>query len=217
MVSQSFGWARLRVKYSFSRQHLAAARLYADLAAKLEDELKSPAAPDPGKAAHRAHVTSAVVFSVGFLESSINEFYLEASDKNTTALAGMAEPQIEAVAALWPETEQRFVITKYNKALLACGKRQLDEESNLVQAVESAVVMRNAIVHYRPEWDDTRVIHADLQQRMKGRFKENALAEQNSLWFPHLCLGRGCAEWCVENAIAFMTEFCSRLGIPSRC
>jgi hypothetical protein len=85
-----------------------------------------------------------------------------------------------------------------------------------VQAVEAAVLMRNAIIHYHPEWDDELDTHGDLQVRMKGKFKENALADRNSLWFPHVCLGEGCALWSIENAVALMTELCSRIGIPNR-
>jgi hypothetical protein len=36
------------------------------------------------------------------------------------------------------------------------------------------------------------------------------------VWFPHKCLGAGCAEWAVESAIHFSHQFVSILGIRER-
>ena len=74
--------------------------------------------------------------------------------------------------------------------------------------------IRNALIHYRPEWDNEQKEHKKLKERLSGRFALNKHGA--GLWFPHQCLGAGCAAWATNQAESFMTDFCQRLGIPNR-
>ncbi len=69
-----------QVKHSFSTQHFRAAKHFATQAARIESRCVSSAHPAPPS--HRAYVTGAVISVVAGLESSINELYLEAVDRN---------------------------------------------------------------------------------------------------------------------------------------
>jgi hypothetical protein len=205
--------ASARVKHSFSRQHLVGARHLAELASAIE---KNGASTEQEKTHHRAYVSGAVIFSVAFLEASINELYLEAIDKNANALSGLTPPQIEILAELWETTEQHSVLGKYQVALAACGKSRFEKGLEPYQAADGLVKVRNALIHYRPEWDDELEEHKKLYERLNGRFPLNTLAAAGSLWFPHLCMGAGCAQWATEQAANFATEFCARMDIPNR-
>jgi hypothetical protein len=163
---------------------------------------------------HRAYVTGSVVFSVAFLEASINEFFLEAVDGNQITLAGMTVQQMECVANRWEE--RRNVLGKYQIALAACGVQLFDEDAEPFQGTYGLVKMRNVLIHYRSEWDDELKEHQTVEKLVKGRFHLNGLAHPGSLWFPDQCLGAGCAEWAVNQAAQFVGEFCQRLGIPIR-
>jgi len=79
------------VIHKFSRQHLEAARHFADSAMDVESE---PNLTERHRSAHRAYVTGAIIFSVAFLEASINEFYLEAVGLDQTSLQGLTAQQL---------------------------------------------------------------------------------------------------------------------------
>ena len=78
------------------------------------------------------------------------------------------------------------------------------------------VTLRNALVHYRPEWDDHLDVHQVVRDAVEGRFALNPLAGSKSLWFPHQCLGAGCAMWATDQVASLVKEVTNRLGIPSR-
>jgi len=205
--------ATTKMKHSFSRQHLAAARLFAQLATEIEARGE---AEETTKKEHRAYVTGAVVFSVAFLEASINELYLEAVDGNKTSLPSLTDPQFTILTELWPIVEQQQILGKYQTVLAACGLHRFDKGAEPFQGVDNLVKIRNVLIHYRPEWDDELVEHKKIQDRLSDKFELNPLAGPGTLWFPHQCLGSGCSRWAVEQVGQFMTEFCQRLEIPSR-
>lgn len=209
--------AKARVKHSFSLQHLRAAAYFSDNAEALEAEAQ--ASPDRSKLLnpHRAYVTGAIISAVAALEASINELFLEACDRNPHTLTGLSPAVVDRLADEWQELERTPILTKYQIALQVAGKSCFDKGAQPFQDTASLMELRHALVHYKPEWDDEREDHENLEVRLSGRFDLNSLAGDSSLWFPHRCLGAGCARWSEETARLFLREFCLRLGIPSRC
>ena len=199
-----------RVKHNFSRQHFAAAGHFAILAVAAAD------GTEQSLSVHRANVSGSVVFATAFLEASINELFLEAKDNNNNTLAGLIPSQIHILAELWDTVEQHSILGKYQIALAACGKDRFDKGGEPFQGADALVKMRNALIHYRPEWDDELEEHKKLQVRLSDRFSPNPLMAAGSLWFPHLCMGAGCAQWAVRQVAEFSKEFCARMSIPSR-
>jgi hypothetical protein len=212
--------ATARVKHTFWRQHLLAARHFANLAVDAEAAIASKAEGDrteQSRSEHRAYVSGAVVFAAAFLEASINELYLEATDPGTNTLAGLSELQKDALsrhAARTVKSSQN--LSKYQTALAKCRKAQFDKRVEPFRGADGLVEMRNALVHYRPEWSDEPDEHDDLRGRLTGRFQVNPLVAAGSLWFPHLCMGAGCAQWAVDQAAEFSKAFCERMGVPER-
>lgn len=205
--------ATLRMKHSFSRQHLVAARHFAHLATEAEEQNEVSRTL---KTEHRAYVTGAIVFSVAFLEASINELYLEAVDINRTTLSTLTDPQFTILAELWPIVEQTQALGKFQIVLASCGCSRFDKGVEPFQGVDSLIKIRNALIHYRPEWDNELDEHKKIHNRVSNKFALNPFTDKSSLWFPHQCLGAGCAKWGIGRVEQFIVEFCQRLGIPSR-
>ena len=206
--------ALLRVKHSFSRQHLATAQHFAARALELEVAELGAANPDP--AAQRPYVTGAIVFAIAALESSINELFLEAADRNPHSMGGLPDPVLGRIEALWPSLEMQPMLKKYQAAVALADKHPIDPGDALIADLTSLVKLRDALLHFKPEWDDEAEVHEQLRRRLTGRFPNNPLAAPGSLWFPHLCLSSGCAHWAVHLAKSFSTRFISTLGVPER-
>ena len=207
--------ATLHLKHSFSTQHLRAAKHFATQAARIETRCVGLDRPAP--VSHRAYITGAVISAVAGLESSINELYLEAVDRNVKALKGLTEAQVLALSGHWRKNNRDAnTLGKYQRALRMCKVAQFRPKAQPFTDALDLVKLRNALIHYAPEWDDETKEHAHLKTRLNNKFPLNRLTKQASLWFPHRCLGSGCARWAWETAFALLNEFCSRLGLPSR-
>jgi len=150
------------------------------------------------------------------METCINEIYLDACAKNRQKLKGLDEQEMALLAEWWPHLERHVkILLKYQHALLVVGRPALPKGENPYQDADNLVHLRNALTHYRPEWDDAK-IHVEIRARLEGKFDVNPLAPDAYLWFPEQCLGSGCAKWAVSAAEEFVRAFCEHLGIPER-
>lgn len=205
------------VQHRFAKQHFLAARFFADTSACLESTLPTAVPRDDARGSHhRAYVVGAIASAVMGLEARINEIYLDACARSQTNLAELDDAAISLLSEWWPELEQRPILLKYQHALLLLGKPALPKGKNPYQDADHLIHLRSALTHYRPEWDDSLDVHADLQARLTDKFGLNPLATGSHLWFPHQCLGSGCAHWAVDTAEAFVRTFCVQLGIKER-
>ena len=200
-----------RRKHSFSRQHLSAAKFFASACKEMEDTLTELDATQAS--IHRSYVTGAILSAQAALEASINELYKEAYDKQKDPLDGLTDAEMTSLTEVWNQYSR--VTTKYQEAL-AVKNARFDENSSPYKDVDQLVRLRNALVHYNPEWEDEDGIHQDLENNLQGEFRPNPYSSPAALWFPHQCLGAGCAEWAVDAAEQFMTEFCNKMNIRYR-
>jgi hypothetical protein len=201
-------------KHHFSKQHLAAAKLFA--AEAREIEITAPSPYEKVRVRHRAYVTASILSAVAFLEASINELYLSATGKEKLALPSFDSNTFELFAQFWQKVERYPVLEKYQIALLLAHKHRFDCGKPPFQNADCLVELRNTLIHYEPDWEDKGRRHGKLVSHLKGKFRMNPFAAKGALWFPHQCLGAGCAAWSVETASTFSDQFCDCLGIPKR-
>jgi len=204
----------MQVKHSFSRQHFRTAKYFSQACADIETSSRD--VPESSWSKHRAYVTGTILFAVAAIEASVNELFLEAKDNDKNKLAGLSDASISCLAQVWDCVERLRVVDKYQKALSVVGAKEFDRGHPPFQDVSSVVKLRNALVHYKPEWDHKAKVHRELESTLTGKFQLNPFGSPGSLWFPHRCLGAGCAEWAVATVDGFMSEFCRRMGIPAR-
>ena len=209
----------IRVKAGLFQLNLNAAARFASACVEIENQEKHLEWPQPKWEEARSNALAAVLLSAASLESSINEFYQQALDKDKEALKPLSKNQIQLLAELWPEIEQFSPLRKHQIALVALGYEPMNKGQEPYRSADGLMRLRNALVHFKPEWDDELKEHQSLEKRLSQLFPVSALtdrAEGQMVWFPHKCLGAGCAEWAVESAIQFSQLFVSTLGIKER-
>ena len=206
--------APVGIDHSFQREHLLAAGYFVALAKRIEARGSAGVSPE-GMTRHRACVTGAIASSIAFLESSINELYLEFQNTgdNGSSLHIRAHRQLER---LWPSVEGAPLTVRYQVTLQAVDAERFNERRSTYKNVERLLELRDALVHHQPERHDERQRYQHLQRRLRTCFSPNTLLGPRARWFPDLCLGAGCATWALRSAEAFSNEFCGRMAIPSR-
>jgi len=190
----------LILTYHISRQHLNSAKYFSSCAQEIESSTVLPI-NDEVRSKHLAFVTGSIILSVAALESSINEFYCEAIDKNPNTLKGIDSIRLAIIAEFWEEIERLSILQKYQKALFFLGIPKFEEGNKVFQDAENLVKLRDLLIHYKPEWDNELNIHAKIEKRLNGKFPLSPFASMESLWFPHQCLGFGCSNWSIATII----------------
>jgi len=210
------GSAIPRVKTEFGLQHILAAALFARRALKIEldhpDEIVNSGEP---YFSHMAYVTGSVLSAVASLEATINELFIDAQHGDPNIFKDPHSEFPVLLSARWEEAEPMKILCKYQLALDLAEKEQFDQGAAPYQEVDGLIDLRNALVHYKPEWNTDQEKHKKIEEKLKSRFALNPFTISTDAFFPKRCLGHGCAEWAVESSMAFMNEFFGRLELPT--
>lgn len=171
---------------------------------------------------HRADVIGAIVSAVSFLEATINEFFVDVHDgylAHTPTLQGSAIPRLKSVWG-FNGVGRMSVLDKYDLALVLTEEKQFDHALTPYQDVHVLIELRNAVVHYKPEWapagvEEQRELPKGLPRKLKGKFEANPLTGKGNPYYPDKVFGSGCAMWGVQSVVAFANEFNNRLGLEA--
>jgi hypothetical protein len=207
------------VKAGLFQFHLESAARFASVCAKIESEEQHLEWPQPRWNEARGNALAAVILAAASLESSVNEFYQQAIDSDKGALKPLSNIQMKLLAELWPEIEKLSPIRKHQVALVAMGYEPMNKGQEPYVSADGLMRLRNALVHFKPEWDMDLRDHKTLEQRLSKLFPVSALADRangSMVWFPHKFLGAGCAKWAIESAVRFSQQFVITLGIRER-
>lgn len=198
------------VKNSLAVHHLLAAEFFA-----LQAEALERSSRHAGSVSNScSYAIGAVLTSVAFLEAMITDIYLGAVDgPPSSPFADFI--QTEAVANEWrsPKNPRWSLLEKYDRALEVAGARGYKPTDRLRNDADSLVHLRDSLVHYRPEWDNNLNRHKEVEKRLAGKFAESAFSDGTQAFFPHRCLGAGCARWAVMVATNFAIDVRTRLGL----
>lgn len=204
-----------RVKAHLAAFSLTAATDFAREAVAIEDRHGQPGVPAPER--HMSAVLASVVLTAAFVEGGVNEIYRQAVDRDPEVWVNHGESELSRLSQFWERKEGQRAPTlkKCQVALEVVGKPQFKPGEEPYQSAAAVFAVRNAIMHFKPEWDTEDENHVSLEQMLSGRFPENRFVRSTRAFFPHRALGGGLARWTCLSAIAFMTDFVARLGIAS--
>ena len=199
---------RGKVRSNLAIHHLMAAAYYARKSGELERE---HAGKNFGEFWDEIlwNVSAAVLFGAAALEADANEIfsYPELSFPESDPLL---------IDQIWALVEMDSILDKYDMALFLKRKQHLDKGVIAYQDADSLIKLRNALVHFKPEWNDEKKAHKKLEQRLSGKFPLSPFLPTDAEFFPKKCMSHGCAEWAVRTAFAFRTAFSTDSGLPDK-
>jgi len=194
--------ATLRTRTSLALHHLFAACRFAAVVA--QDEHKNSGRPFDGFWDEILHNSLGVVtLTVASIESYANELYFEGS---------IVTPALNPAAAA--ELAEESILRKYSMALAVRTGKRLDFGIIPVQNANALIKLRNAIVHFRPEWFDEQDKHVKLSKILQHKFKPSAFLPDEPI-FPRAWASHDFAIWALRTAVQFLDHFYSEAGVLS--
>ncbi|MFB7609836.1 hypothetical protein [Streptomyces gardneri] len=214
----------------YSRDHALAATLLCRRCAELE---RSPAPPDEQDRAqglawsaeqaaeHRTYAMGAVMTAFAFLEASVNELLASATEDQLEMGGGRGGLTAEERAALvtlqqaWGDRGPSLL----ERAQLVLHLLRRDPFNKGEEPFQSADVLRrlrNALVHYRPEWRAVGAGRADdkiAKDLAHLPIAPHPFATKSHPPFPDRRLGHGLASWAWKTSLAFTDDFLARVGV----
>lgn len=157
----------------------------------------------------------AVMSAAAFLEALVNEVFLDTADpslRSSGLLDGISEDGVTAMSDKWtasPSAEREGILEKY-KLAIRCVSATMDFGRDPTQSVQLLIRLRDALTHYKPEWQgDATNLYADLRRKLPVNPR---VAEVNP-WFPHQALSADLAEWACERSVEFAKEWWAAMGL----
>ena len=211
----------------YSPQHIKSAALFTRQSYQIEEEYRSNGVlTDELIEDHRSYVTGAIFAAVSFLEATINELFMDASEYPESSVTKNIDPSTKLLLSeMWkldiPRTARYSVLEKFQIAL-TLARKPFDTNTLLYQDIKILVIIRNELTHFELVWErgedfalakDKKILQG-LQRNKPQKFILNPLftGRPSIPYFPDRCLSHGCAEWAVIKSIEFVTLFSSRIG-----
>ncbi|SRR6266581_2088980 len=155
-----------------------------------------------------AYATAAVLTSVAALEAYANELFVDPPKI-------FPDLRVEVMACLWELYEQKRPLEKFELALLLKQADPFDRGAAPYQDVAALIKLRNALTHFKPEWENEQVEHAKVSAVLAGRFDPSPFLGPTEPLFPKRWATHGCTVWAVRSVVKFINEFDQRAGLPS--
>jgi hypothetical protein len=116
---------------------------------------------------------------------------------------------------LWKTYERKPTLEKFEFALLLSDKPSIDKGSTTYKDVQIVLELRNALTHFKPEWDTQAKRHRDLSKQLQNKFQPSPFLS-DPLIFPRRWATHGCTSWGVHSCLKFAAEFERLSNLPSK-
>lgn len=199
--------------------HLNSARIFIDFAIAIDnDPHYKNSVPQNVINSYMSYVSSAIICSIAALESTINQFMVDSSNK----LSISPHKDDDSIFKKFKRLNKKEnllkqlnnipnVMLKYDVAFFLLKKKFITH-NKLKEDVGYLVDIRNALVHFTPEWDNALEKHWCLEKSRKNRFTDSGFYDSKALFFPYRCLSVSCAYWSHKTATSFIKMFHSHIS-----
>jgi hypothetical protein len=146
----------MSVKHYYSYTFFQAASLFSREAFRIRDECNNSKKEKMNRD-YRSNVLGCLIFSVTFLESTINEFYdsisTEAVRKRQVKSKSINYNLYKKLDFLWNNDKIRnfSILDKFQLALNTFEKNIFDTGENPFQDIQTLISFRNYLIHFKPE------------------------------------------------------------------
>ena len=165
--------------------------------------------------AHRTHVCSAILYGASSVEATANHILADAAER-ATDLRYLGDHVLGELAKKWSDCEVRrceSALDKIQLILTTCELDPFDCGQNPFQDVATLFSLRNALVHFVPEWASRQEAHAKIEARLRSKnLKGNPFAPAHAPVFPGKCLSADLATWSVVAVYRLIAEFYKRIA-----
>lgn len=200
-----------RQRPNFAVQHMIAAARFARLCYKVEDDnAGAPFGPFYDEIIN--YVTATILSSVASLEANINEIFADVRD-HIIVFDGL---DMNLLTEIWDLIEQKPILEKYQFALVLKKKEKMNKGDQHYQYVDTLIKVRNALVHFKPEWIDDQQEHEKISKLLRGKFPFSPFLNENDPIFPMRCMTHGFADWAVRSSLEFAQWFTHCADLPNR-
>jgi hypothetical protein len=156
-----------------------------------------------------SYALSTILSSTAALEGYVNEIFVDRSTH-------FPEYNQQLIDDIWAIKERRRIIEKYNFVLSLKDKGRFETKQKYYKDAELLIDLRNALVHFKPEWSHEKGKHKELMTRLNNKFPSSPFYKAALTVFPDSFMSYGCAKWSVTTTVNFIGKFSEMADIENK-
>ncbi len=198
--------ATLRTRVNLALHHLLAACRNASRIRQLE--LEHQGEPFGAFWEEVLHCSLSVVsLTVASIESYANEVLADS--------AGLPESMnAQATKEIADIIDRKPILDKFRIALSLISGATLPKDGDVYRRTKLLIDVRNAVVHFRPEWFDSQAEHQKLSAKLAGEVTGSPFLGNEPL-FPRAWASSAFADWSLRTTIAYLDAFFAAAGVKN--
>jgi len=205
---------KIRTMQYFAKNYIESSMIFSSNARTIEDK---ESINEFDSSNYKANVIGSILFTVLYLETSINEFYILVTGNNNFINETQTRNK-KIINEFWNSDKfaNYSILDKYQYALILMDCDKFNDTINPFQNIKTLISLRNYLVHYKPEWIEMQTYKKNnntqfvsLEKKIKGTFNTTKIGND---FFPAKYLSYGCAIWGIDNSIQFVNEFYDKIG-----
>ncbi len=190
-------------------QHMHAAALFSRQVEALESQHAGPALGNFFEDIF-ANASACVTSAAAALEAYANQIFADRGKH-------FAAHDQKLLDRLWLEwAERHTALDKFQLALELKSAPPLDRGASPAQDIAALFALRNALVHFKPQWSDDRAEHDRLSTRLNTVLQRTPFHGASSPLFPFAWATHASTAWAVKSSIAFVDLMTTELGLDAK-
>jgi hypothetical protein len=195
-----------RTRTNLALHHLFAACRFSTRVGLIETEnAGQPIGPFCEEILHNS--IGVATLTVAALESYANEMYFEGAILKTGLNSAAASELAEIV-------DREDILRKYAIAHSISAGKRLQFGIAATENADALIKLRNAIIHFRPEWIDEQNEHEKLSKVLRYKFIPSVCFPNESI-FPRAWASHSFTVWALQSTVTFIDHFYSGIGLTS--
>jgi len=189
----------------------------------IEGSFSSETIPENKIYEHRDHAIACLFFSVSYLEAVINELMLDILEDEPINGFPLIEGRLDVIRDVFSAGDELVLrkmstLKKVDYLLKVFGIEPFNKGVSTYQNVDNLIRVRNAFIHYKPEWTVARPMNdgvdrrEKLEKRLNGVFSTNPYCRDTDSYIPVRILSQSACNWALTSVDNYVLSFYKKMG-----
>lgn len=154
-----------------------------------------------------AHASPCTIMAAAGVEAYANQIFAD----RASIFARFDQQLLEGMWEKWAE-RQLSAIEKFRFAFQLKGVAPLNTGAAPYQDVAAIFELRNALIHFKPEWSNAREGHEKLERKLATALSRSTFYPANEPLFPFAWATHDSTRWAVGSCIELIDRVSDALG-----
>ncbi len=163
-----------------------------------------------------AYISTTIILAGSMLEANIYERFVDVKD----GFLDISNFNLSKLNADWEDIKKcSSILGKYIK-FASLSDKDLDNTDVKYREIKNLVQIRNALVHYMPQWDYEKTPSEKIEKcisQISSSVDYSPFIPSTEPYFPHRCMSASFGQWAINASLDFIKHFEDSILIDNKC